>query len=74
MYIDALAFHTPMIAVYEKYYDILLGSPLLFVRHNGMSIRSPLPFVCGATCVKRIRDRMGHRSGAPCFLYAELCV
>jgi hypothetical protein len=35
------AFHTPMMIVYEKYNDALVGSPLLFVR--------------GATRVKSIR-------------------
>jgi hypothetical protein len=33
-----------MIAVYEKYYDVLIRSPLLFVR--------------GVTRVKSIRERM----------------
>jgi hypothetical protein len=53
-----LAFHTLMIAVYEKYYDALIQSPLLFVR--------------GATRVKSIRDRSQRRLGAPCFLYAAM--
>jgi hypothetical protein len=36
----SLTFHTLMMNVYEKYNDVLIGSPLLFV--------------CGTACVKSI--------------------
>jgi hypothetical protein len=55
-----LPFHTPMITVYEKYDDVLIRSPLLFIR--------------GVARVKSIRDKIRHESGAPCFLYAAMHV
>jgi hypothetical protein len=41
---------------------------------NGTSIGSPLLFVRDVAHVKSIRNRMGHRSGAPYFLYMALCI
>jgi hypothetical protein len=40
-----LAFHTLTMNMYEKYNDVLIGSPLLFVRD--------------AACVKSIESREG---------------
>jgi hypothetical protein len=37
-----------------------------------MLIESPLLFVHGVACIKRIRSREGRRLGAPCFLYVAL--
>jgi hypothetical protein len=67
-----------MIAMYKKYNDVLIGSPLLFVRGTTpiKSIRIErdidhefLSFLRGAAHVKSIRDRTRCRSGAPCFLH-----
>jgi hypothetical protein len=79
MYMNAHPFHTPMIAMYKKYDDVLIGSPLLFIRSTALvkSVRikqdidqESLAFLRGAAHVKSIRDRTECRSKAPCFLHA----
>jgi hypothetical protein len=58
MYIYAPCFSYMMMNVYEKYNDMLIGSPLLFA--------------CGVAHVKSIKSGGVGRSGAPCFLYAAM--
>jgi hypothetical protein len=53
----SLAFHTLIMQVYEKYDDILIENPLLFVRE--------------AAHIKSIRRREGRQSGV-IFLYVVL--
>jgi hypothetical protein len=78
-----LAFHTPMMIVYEKYDDVLIGSTLIFVHGAGhvKSIRveqdinrGPLAFYTRHCICKKYKSRTGCRSGVPCFLYTVLHV
>jgi hypothetical protein len=56
----SLPFHTLTMDVHEKYIDVLIENPFLFV--------------CGVAHVKNIRSRERYRSGAPYFLYVVLRV
>jgi hypothetical protein len=67
--IDAHAFHTLMINVYEKYNDVLIRSPLFFVRDAACvkSIeverdfdREPLGFCTRCCMCKKYRSGVGH--------------
>jgi hypothetical protein len=78
-----LAFHTSMIIVDEKYDDILIGSPMLFIRGAAhvksirverVVYREPFAFCMRHCACKKYKSRMVHRSEAPCFLYAVLHV
>jgi hypothetical protein len=76
-----LAFHMPMMNVYEKYNDVLIGSPLLFVRGIARvkSIRvepdinwESLTFCTWRYTCKNYKSQMGRQSAPPCFLYMAL--
>jgi hypothetical protein len=78
-----LVFHMLMIAMSKKYYDIMIGSPLLFVRGTArVKIirierdidRKPLTFCTWRCMCKMYKDRIGRRSGAHYFLYVVLRV
>jgi hypothetical protein len=56
--VDAPYFSCIVTNMYEKYSDVLVGSPLLFV--------------CDDVCVKCSKSIEVHRSGAPCFLYVAM--
>jgi hydroxyacyl-ACP dehydratase HTD2-like protein with hotdog domain len=60
MYIDAPYFSYVLINIHEKYDDMLVRGPLLFVRSD--------------TYVKSIRSREVYRLGDLCFLYATMCM
>jgi hypothetical protein len=55
-----LAFDTLTMSVYEKFNDVLIGSPMLFIH--------------GIVHVKSIKSIEGRRSRATCFLYVALHV
>jgi hypothetical protein len=58
MYMDDTCFSYVMMNIYEKYNDMVIRSPLLFVRDT--------------TCVRGIISGGVRRLGAPCF-YAKSC-
>ncbi len=73
------SFHTPMIAMYKKYNDVLIGSPLLFIRDTTYvkSIRieqnvnrEPIAFCTRRYTCKKYKDTTGHQLVSACFLYA----
>jgi hypothetical protein len=55
-----LAFDTLTMSVYEKFNDVLIGSPMLFIH--------------GIVHVKCIKSIEGRRLRATCFLYVALRV
>jgi hypothetical protein len=76
MYIDAPYFLYVMIDVYEKYNDRQSGA------YNVACIKStrvdhdvdqePLTFCMWCCVCKKYKNRTGHRSGVPCFVYMVL--
>jgi hypothetical protein len=58
--VDGPCFSYVMINMHEKYNDVLVGSPLLFVRSD--------------THIKSSTSRDARRSGASCFLYVMIRV
>jgi hypothetical protein len=65
-----------MTVVYEKYDDTSIRSTarIKSMRYIRMLIGSLLLFICGATCVKNIRDDRGFQLGVPYFLHVALRV
>jgi hypothetical protein len=70
-----------MMNVYEKYNDVLIGSPLLFVcgiaRVKSIRVEpdvnwESLAFSTWRYTCKKYKSRMGRQSASPCFLYMTL--